>query len=492
MDDACRIRPLFGSASLTSYFMMAIRNPLDLPEIREVVTTFLTTRDLARCARVCKNWHTVFLPYLWSTVDVQPKHTQPNQETLQGYRGHVRKLIYQGKVPHDHRSLQFPALKTLHISNATIEDVEMVGNQPSLTHLKLTSRLYNKMTWDPPAGLSNLTSLNLARVIVDPQDKNTTWNLLSQLETLELCYASMPTLPESMTGSWKIKDLKLESVRGVDSKEQLRWIEHCTHLKRLTWIPFDVFMGNLTEQFAQSAAANTWPELEELYYPYFEVSDRQASLIISGMRRVLSLTINFTQPFHLVKTALRHHFPWLRALELVKACDNDADFILEILKSCPQLESIQVGTIKVNDMLHDHAPWACENSLKLMRIDFKFEDDVVAAEQMVLFERISKLHNLKKLVLSTLTSVVQSLDLCLESGLKQLVTLTQLEELYFDKTFQQMTMKEVEWMIKHWKNLRIIRGPFNVCDDAETTRMIVRFQQAGISAESLPLVFYNA
>jgi hypothetical protein len=127
-----------------------------------------------------------------------------------------------------------------------------------------------------------------------------------------------------------------------------------------------------------------------------------------------------------------------------------------------------------------------------MRIDFKFEDDVVAAEQMVLFERISKLHNLKKLVLSTLTSVVQSLDLCLESGLKQLVTLTQLEELYFDKTFQQMTMKEVEWMIKHWKNLRIIRGPFNVCDDAETTRMIVRFQQAGISAESLPLVFYNA
>ncbi|KAK3810274.1 MAG: hypothetical protein J3Q66DRAFT_391397 [Benniella sp.] len=330
----------------------------------------------------CQEWHTSFLPYLWKAIDLPTaSNKQPSLELLQEHKNYVRCLVYQGRVPDDHLSTRLPALKKLHLLSATTEDAELVRNHPSLTHLKLHSASYNKPEWIPPACLLNLVNLSLIEVDVRSQDRDTVWCLFSRLETLELRESKLPELPESMSTSWRMKGLILGRVGGLTSEEQLRWIEHCIHLKRLSWVPPRGFTGNSDERFIQSLITNTWPDLSEFYSPWLEASERQASLIIGGMRRVHCLSISYTEPLDTVKTALRPHFSWLMKLESSAISGNNSLFIIELLKSCPQLESLRMGMVQVRDMLDDDVPWACESSLRHLAACFNIEDDIREAGQ---------------------------------------------------------------------------------------------------------------
>ncbi|KAK3810306.1 MAG: hypothetical protein J3Q66DRAFT_352736 [Benniella sp.] len=414
---------------------MAITNPLALPEIREAMAPFLTSNDLTSCVRVCKDWHSSFLPFLWMSIDMHAERDkQPNLRLLKRHVRSIQRLVYQGKVPGTHLAMQFPALRILHLLSTTgIQDTEMIRNRPSLTHLKLCGA-YSQTHWTPLTGLSSLTHLILIRTVVESRDASTVWSLFSQLETLEMRESRISGFSASTTTteSWKIRDLTLERVTSLDPKEQLTWIKHCTGLRRLTWIPSHTAMSNpLDEEFAQSLAASAWPELEELYVPYYSASDQQMSLIIGAMRRVLGLSIKYTEPLNLVKTALRPHFPWLKKLESRSSAGDNTSFIIELLKSCPQLESLQMGIVQVRDMFEHDGPWACESSLKRLGVYFKVDDNVSEAEQRMLFERLSKLHRLERLDLSTETGVVHVLDLRQESGLGNMATLTRQEELAF-------------------------------------------------------------
>src|SRR5690349_18569873 len=99
---------------------MTITNPLDLPEIREALAPFLTSDDLTRCVRVCKAWHSSLVPFLWGSIEVgTDQSTQPSLSFLQQHCGSIKRLIYYGKVPTDHYSVHYPALRTLHLLGPT-------------------------------------------------------------------------------------------------------------------------------------------------------------------------------------------------------------------------------------------------------------------------------------------------------------------------------------------------------------------------------------
>ncbi|KAK3810267.1 MAG: hypothetical protein J3Q66DRAFT_352659 [Benniella sp.] len=372
---------------------MTIRNPFDLPEIRLVLASSLTTDDLTRCVRVCKDWHASFLPYLWRKVDIHQKTSkQPTLALLQQHRHHVRHLTYQEKAPDDHRSLHFPALTTLHFVVRN-HNTEMVGNQTSLVHLKLIGSLPYKIDWIPSVGLPNLKSLTLTGITVLSQDEDTVWNLFSRLEVLRMYNSTISGHSQLMKRDWRIKDLTLSRVGGMPPMDQLRWIEHCTHLKRLSW-RFRLAQGDaVLMEFLQSITANTWPELEELHNQNFLATDQQASFIISKMQRVLGLSIKYSQPF---KTALRTHFSWIKILNITNAPGNNTAFIIEILKSCPQLEIFEADEVQDCDAVVDDTPWACECSLSDLKVQFRPKRE----EQRGLFKRLSKLRNLERLDVS--------------------------------------------------------------------------------------------
>jgi hypothetical protein len=278
-----------------------------------------------------------------------------------------------------------------------------------------------------------------------------------------------------MKRDWRIKDLTLQDVFGLSLMDELRWIEHCAHLKRLTWY-FPFAQGNaVLEEILQSIAANTWPELEELYHP-LKATDKQASFIISKMQRVLGLSIGYSQPFDLVKTALRPHFSWLKILDISNAPGDNTAFIIEILKSCPQLEIFQAGEVRDCDAMVDDAPWACECSLRDLKVQFRPKK----VEQRGLIRRLSRFRNLERLDVSNWVYHLPGPDFRLESGLDQLATLTRLKELRLTRTDQAMTLKDLEWMIDHWKNIEAISGTLN-SDDLESGRLWLRCNEAGIS-----------
>lgn len=44
-------------------------SPLDLPELREIIKSYLTKNDaIARC-RVCRTWSSYFHDLVWHTID---------------------------------------------------------------------------------------------------------------------------------------------------------------------------------------------------------------------------------------------------------------------------------------------------------------------------------------------------------------------------------------------------------------------------------------
>jgi hypothetical protein len=141
-----------------------------------------------------------------------------------------------------------------------------------------------------------------------------------------------------------------------------------------------------------------------------------------------------------------------------------------------------MGPIQVRDMLDDDAPWACESSLRYLGGGFNVDESTEEAGQRVLLERLSRFRKLESLSLMCELPRSKSLDLRLESGLDQLATLTQLRVINVVHTDQEMTMNEVEWILKHWKNLRRFNGALHY-NDAKSREMIARLCKAGISTE---------
>lgn len=58
-------------------------HPLDLPEIRTRIGHFLTSKGLACCARVSREWHASFHPLLWADIQIPDSCISPTVPTLQ-------------------------------------------------------------------------------------------------------------------------------------------------------------------------------------------------------------------------------------------------------------------------------------------------------------------------------------------------------------------------------------------------------------------------
>jgi len=466
-------------------------NPLTLPEIREALAPLLARDDLARCARVCKDWHASFLDFLWTSIDIDTEHSHskgPSHCLLQRHRSLVRHLAYQGKISVEHEKMHFPALKTLYLHDPHYDrgtrrsSMDIIPRHAfTLTRLKLHGTKRNGC-WAFPAGLSGLTCLSLMDIYVIPRSMEQIRSAFTQLETLELVRSGLSAYSKSLKGDWKMKDLTLASVRGMNLDEELELIRQCSLLKRLSWGSSQAFVRLPIGKFVQLVSANTWPELEELHLRNVEVSDEHLSLILNGMQHVLRLAISTCkEPSLQASAAFRPHYAWLKELNISITPRHNAALVVDVLKSCPRLEILKSPIILV-DSIMDDVPWACEGSLKVLEVFFWIPSAKRDEQQKVLLQRLSKLSKLERLDLSSVFKCQQSLDIRLKKGLGQLSTLTRLRELAFRRTVQEMTIEDAEWMIEHWKNLKVVDGVPSLRDAARSIRVVEKFRQSGIEA----------
>ncbi|KAG0012554.1 hypothetical protein BGZ80_011665 [Entomortierella chlamydospora] len=202
----------------------------------------------------------------------------------------------------------------------------------------------------------------------------------------------------------------------------------------------------------------------------------------------------------------RSHFMTVREMDLEHCPNVTSKMINTVLVSCPALEFLLAERFYVVDMAQDGSqPWACLN-MRDLRLDIDLFDpyqeyiesadnDVlegeggesdkeaneakearksmealqVAERQKLIMAQLAKLKKLRILYASQgyldfyHGRPKECVEFILEKGLDQLAGLTQLEEIYFDCRSYTPCLPEAEWMLKHWKRLKIVhRGVYMV------------------------------
>ncbi|KAF9147853.1 hypothetical protein BG015_010438 [Linnemannia schmuckeri] len=184
--------------------------------------------------------------------------------------------------------------------------------------------------------------------------------------------------------------------------------------------------------------------------------------------------------------ALAGHFSTLREikLEFTSSLEQSA-YIQKIMESCPHLQVLRAGHLSVGDMRRGR-PWVCLG-LKSLSLRFDMQEDRVEdvsdnhinitrsatmererddyeKSQRYVFSRISELVLLEELTSIPLQAAgpdfykIWNLDFQLQYGLGALSTLHRLKRLNISFTKQQMTVDDVDWMIRKWKSLQSIEG----------------------------------
>ncbi|KAG0195751.1 hypothetical protein BGX31_005860, partial [Mortierella sp. GBA43] len=151
--------------------------------------------------------------------------------------------------------------------------------------------------------------------------------------------------------------------------------------------------------------------------------------------------------------------------------------VQEVLESCPMLEHIVAGMLNTEDIIQGR-PWVCRQLRKFEvpinshewdreREQNKYSEDEKNLCHQI-FERLGQLNRLTSLNMgrnpchwSTHQIKLTGLPFRLKMGLGYLSTLKNLEILEFHGSMK-VRIGDMEWMMQHWKNLRMITGDLTV------------------------------
>ncbi|KAK3812209.1 MAG: hypothetical protein J3Q66DRAFT_442961 [Benniella sp.] len=343
--------------------------------------------------------------------------------------------------------------------------------------------------WKPTHSIQNLVSLSLYRTDIDSSATDVFWGLCTRLTSLVIRDVVIARLPnESMTFERLCKlKLSLASVPVHPLDQQLDWIIRCPKLACLHWTQcgYDNLPVSPAEAFVNCVANGAWPELSELRSTHHFLSDAQFVRIIHGMRQVKVFDMIGCIPELPSFTALRSHFHVLKTL-IVTFGPGVGLMVPEILASCPHLEDIVVLQIKSQDILQGR-PWVCERSMAHLHLGvFVPSGQDADRHQQLVFERISRLNNLKALTLTGHNLYhLDGTHMCLRlgKGLEQLATLKKLFMLSLVQYTHALPMAEAQWMIDNWTSLRNILSTGNHTLDPQVA---ATFCMAGVTVDLKP------
>ncbi|KAI8352415.1 hypothetical protein B0O80DRAFT_530343 [Mortierella sp. GBAus27b] len=285
----------------------------------------------------------------------------------------------------------------------------------------------------------------------------------------------------------KLRELTLERI-DMDSEYQLEQILlHCPLLKTLIWrtdysLPF-------MERFCEYFAARTWPCLDWIEINNIEryVTDQEHAILLqSAPRPFRRLYVNISsleeQTFNLYRE--RGHIATLTKIDLTRTAvaqlpGSDtlvSKQVQEVLESCPMLEHIVAGMLNTEDIIQGR-PWVC-HQLRIFEVPInshewdrerehsKYSEDEKNLCRQI-FERLGQLNRLTSLNMGrnpchwSTQIKLTGLPFRLKMGLGYLSTLKNLKRLEFHGSMN-IRIGDVEWMMQHWKNLRMITGDLTV------------------------------
>ncbi|KAG0217512.1 hypothetical protein B0O80DRAFT_503120 [Mortierella sp. GBAus27b] len=537
---------------------------LNITELDDLICQQLNRHDLAQCARVSKQWHSIVIPHLWcdlSHIDYRKSHQSQaiRRVVLDDYLG-VQQQQSQLDPPQDDDHLRKklpvqassspllpaagvsalarygPWIRELPYPNDLLECLKppTSSHEPTEHHLlRHLYRLYptvvsflritgNRLTSDDYLETISFIIPNtrhLSILLYEPDAeprrlKNVLRRCSSMLESLSLHMSvadnSNDKEEEEGTRKWdepkSWTSLKALTLLDVDDKSDLQifwpWLwERCHHVEKLVV----VLIGNITDSLIKGMWVHM-PHLSKIYLGQKssidqQLTDHQIARILSASRSGWKIVeIRPTATFgSAANTSLTEHFTTLQVLRVHGSRSFPHIDIVRILASCPQLQTLAIVDghryardpllriraqefVDMNPSTSLLNPWACESSLKdlsiritgIPRPDLEgnaFQEAYPGEGRMIqgqVYDRLARLTNLNLLTLGSSTNVsdrgkavVQKdqcdcLDMSLESGLHRLAGLRQMKELYIPYMKTRIGLKEGQWMVEQWPQLRLL------------------------------------
>ncbi|KAF9200411.1 hypothetical protein BGZ49_009362 [Haplosporangium sp. Z 27] len=464
---------------------MTTNDPLFLPEIQLLVGQYLENRDLLKCIRVCRFWHTAFLPFLWEDVTLKYRFINgqpigPPLDSLQRNRHFVQILRMQAAFSTNY-AITYPRLHTLTLQmvdaynnrQTSTTELEHEHNQaplirfnPTIVNLTIeySHGIYTENLWREIVDLENLKNLQVWDSTIDSDSASNFWELFTQLNKLVLIRSSVVrsnTIPPQQIYP-QLRRLELDQVDELDGVAQLDLIHRCPGLRYLTWRPRPNLMMSVSGQFIRDLTSGNWPNLKSLSLTK-PISDLDLSSILSGMNQdITELQLDRTgfsdRAFEVLK---QRYFDTIVSLNITD-CIVTSEMNQQILSSCPRLEQFESTSILTSTII-DGDPWICL-SLKKLYINISNTQWHIQTSHEEVFKRLSRLTQLEDLHIGNreyrrLRSVPhRGLRLKLDCGVGVLASLKRIKYLSWSYTRQNLVLEDVEWMLENWKGLEKVIG----------------------------------
>ncbi|KAF9362687.1 hypothetical protein BGX34_005665 [Mortierella sp. NVP85] len=469
---------------------MPSKNPLEIPEITDIVASYLCNNDLARCLRVSKSWRDIFLPCRWRVIHIEfsgfnhplKYYKGPDEEVLHKHRNLVQDLSVEGYF-NAYKLCDHPNLLNLRIyygeghsldDRGTIE-WNLTEMFPLLCHLSVTYFHVEPLFCEALSKHPNIRSLHLDDVSIKADVAPTFWEACANLESLKA--SGFHFLDESFSGPGNLfipapENVVLNRLRRLNMsgagwcfQKELDTIVRCPKLEsfELNWKAFriQILINHPVRIYHRPQASH---QMEP-------VTDTELVSAMEGIRNCFGSITHFYQRCGSfgpqVFEALGFHFSTLVKLDLPhrrhrQSYPIPSTGILDVLCSCPKLEILRAPFIYVRDIAEGE-PWICQQPQEL-KICFSVGDAEQDLQRLV-FERLSTLIRLEALDMGVIRGYDDDvLEFRLDCGLGQLGSLQEMTTLrfygtgYLVKRTQRLGIEDVEWMVSNWKKLKYVTG----------------------------------
>ncbi|KAG0039165.1 hypothetical protein BGZ82_009425 [Podila clonocystis] len=471
-------------------------NPLLLAEVVLLVANYVNPKDAAAPSLVCSIWYTVFRPLIWQTCDISDDRLHPGEQPLGLKRPrpkdmvqnayHIRELICNGSSFSIFVNIPCSQLKKLRVHNVTYASRPQWWSQ--LTQLLVQNDQLETINFD---GAREASTLELWETLVSRPMLNYVrmnsvgmsadqfaifWNRSRGLRQMELYDINIPCTPDFIEERLEtLSDLEAMTISHLSATALLRL---CPGLRSFRWQNYDWEGDAQLQMLAFLLERQHFPHLERLQVT--QVDDLELATCLGAMGRVKELVIDGNHFGLLSFNALERHFATLQRISLESVFSFPSNPILELLESCPLLKYIRVPKLNAYAIMLGK-PWVCLD-LEEFRVGVVvgvYGKPTIRKRSRAVFERLSKLTRLTHLDIGfhyvqdgnsesddTDNSdgeiqARQSLDLTLKSGIDQLSTLKNLEELNFSYTIQDMSAEDVKWIRDNLKRLQVVKGICN-------------------------------
>ncbi|KAF9349384.1 hypothetical protein BGX34_001833 [Mortierella sp. NVP85] len=460
---------------------MPSMNPIEIPELANLVASYLEFKDFARCVLVSKSWWGMLLPHQWRVISVglvrletlgsldELRWQGPHLDQLYRHRHLIRTLVLTDSAGLD--KFDYPNLTRLRIDLSPCQErrisLDFTKACPSLVHLVLVNVVIASGTWMALSKHLLIKKLHLRGLAVEAVDTPVFWKACVKLEslTLERLHIKGGGIPKDMVFD-RLRNLDMEGNYGMDYAENMNLVLQSPMLQSLKW---EEYLSRgvetpLTRRPNQSNYCKLYIDLD--------IHDADLAFMLLGtggeLGTIVDLRLGYScYPKTQALKALGLHFGTLVRVDLSRCFWVSGSTVLDILCSCPMLEVFHANSVFVMDIA-EREPWICQQ----LR-DLKICIQVVEAErdlQQLVFERLSTLVRLEMLEMRVPEGPSGGKDVLafrLDCGLRQLASLQQLTTLSFDQWnrediyMPQIEKDEVSWMLNNWKNLKIVAGRLN-------------------------------